>query len=90
MAKLTSERDNGLHYLRDEAVVGIMADRVMPLNPYRSGYGPAVPTRWRLKLADNRTRRVYVMLYGNSGSAYVNVGGETAFLDVATEYRLSD
>jgi hypothetical protein len=38
----------------------------------------------------NRWRRVYVVNYGNAGSAYIIDRGVRLFLDMATEYALSD
>lgn len=52
-----------------------------------SGYGPKIPTRHMLTYA-GRERRVYVMQYGNSGSAYVVVSGVDVFLDTDTEHAL--
>lgn len=56
-------------------------------NPYASGYGPKIPTRHSIRYA-GVWRRVYVMRYGNSGSAYVRVKGVDTFLDIPTEYAL--
>jgi hypothetical protein len=53
-----------------------------------SGYGPKIPLAYRIKFNDNRIRRVYVMQYGNSGSAYVIVNGITVFLDSDIEHDL--
>lgn len=59
-----------------------------------SGYGGKIPTRHLVRYAgtDGRARwhRVYVMVYGNSGSAYIVSGGRTLHLDTDTEHRLSD
>lgn len=56
-------------------------------NPYVYGYGSKVPTEYWVKTF-GRWRRVYVMIYGNSGSAYVLVKGEVHFLDSDTEHNL--
>ena len=53
-----------------------------------TGYGPKIPTRYRLTLTDGRTRRVYVAQYGNSGSAYVIRGGESVYLSSDVEHVL--
>jgi hypothetical protein len=53
-----------------------------------SGYGGKIPTVYRIKFNDNRIRRVYVMQYGNSGSAYVILGGYLAFLNSDIEHDL--
>lgn len=94
---LTISRHTGTSSIRElapGAVAAIHVDDAAPRNPYAGGYGHAIPTRYRLTLSDGRTRRVYVMQYGNSGSAYVNVAedGVTvwAFLDIDTEYKLTD
>lgn len=53
----------------------------------RTGYGPKVPTRYRVRLSTDsptgRLRRVYAMSYGNAASLYVIVKGEDVFLDEA-------
>lgn len=51
-----------------------------PHNRSRSGYGSKLPTSWQLQLKDKRWRRVYVILWSNSGSAYILVKGERLFL----------
>lgn len=52
-----------------------------------SGYGGKLPTRHMIRYA-GIWRRVYVMLYSNSGTAYVLVKGEVHVLDTDTEYSL--
>ena len=52
-----------------------------------SGYGSKIPTRHMLRYA-GRWRRVYVMQYSNSGTAYVIVNGAVKVLDTDTEYAL--
>lgn len=72
-------------YLDPTKVTGLLNDlRTLP-NPYTTGYGSRIPTKHRVQI-NGRWRRVYVMCYGNSGSAYVTVNGEHRFLDNATEY----
>jgi hypothetical protein len=51
-----------------------------PLNRSRTGYGPKIPTSWLLQLDGKKWYRVYVMIYSNSGSAYVVDRGQTLFL----------
>ena len=58
-----------------------------PTNPYAAGYGPRTPTRYMI-LYLGHWRRVYVMQYANSGSAYIMVANDIYFLDTATEHRL--
>lgn len=60
-----------------------------PASPSRSGYGGKIPTRYMINYA-GRAYRVYMMQYGNSGSAYIKALGKTLFLDTDTEYALSD
>jgi hypothetical protein len=67
--------------------VSEVLETVAPVNRSISGYGSKIPTRWKIKYA-GRWYRVYVMQYGNSGSAYIKVLGEVLFLDIDTEYRL--
>lgn len=54
-----------------------------------SGFGGKVPTRYRIRYA-GRMRRVYVMVYGNDGSAYIVVKGVDTFIDTDTEYSIYD
>jgi hypothetical protein len=46
-----------------------------------SGYGAKIPTRYRVRYL-GRVRRVYVMQYGNAGSAYIIVRGAKQFIDL--------
>ena len=50
-----------------------------PLNRSATGYGPKIPTRYMVRI-DARWHRVYMMQYGNSGSAYVVLEGKDWFL----------
>lgn len=52
-----------------------------------SGYGGKIPTSYRIRYT-GKMRRVYVMQYGNSGSAYIVVNGQNVFLDSDTEYAI--
>lgn len=80
-----------IEYTKPELINDVAVDAVYPRNPYVSGYGPKVPTRYRVKYGPvNRWRRVYVAQYGNSGSAYVTVNGVDLYIDTDTEYRLID
>lgn len=69
-----------------------MAD--VPRNPYRTGYGRKIPTRYWVRYENGRFdaralwHRVYMMQYGNAGSAYILVRGKKMFLDSETESRL--
>jgi hypothetical protein len=79
----------GAPWLNPGAVIAIAADTSAPrYGRSASGYGSRIPTRYRVTLCDGRVRRVYVMAYGNSGSAYVTINGRPVFLDIATEHAL--
>lgn len=51
------------------------------------GYGGKIPTCHMIRYV-GRWRRVYVMCYSNSGTAYVVVNGASLVLDIDTEYKL--
>lgn len=70
-------------------VTAVLSDLRTPYHYSASGYGRKIPTRYRVRY-DNRWRRVYAMCYGNAASVYITVDGAPAFLDIATEYALSD
>lgn len=76
MSALTTSHHAGTSAIRELAegvVIDYGSDATSRPNPYADGYGDAIPTCYWVKLTDNRKRRVYVVAYGNSGSAYVNV-----------------
>lgn len=88
-----------LHYLTLNDVITVAADDTAPSNPYSTGYGAAVPTRYRLRCAVGesptpRWRRVYVAIHSNSGSPYVKgtVDGKRTrfYLDTAAEAAVTD
>ena len=72
----------------DPAKVSDHTTTAQPVNPYVSGYGSRIPTRHMIRY-EGRMRRVYVACYGNSGSAYIIVNGESLYLDTNTGHRLS-
>ena len=51
-----------------------------PLSRSQTGYGSKEATSWLLQLDGKKWYRVYVMIYSNSGSAYVIVNGKNLFL----------
>lgn len=53
-----------------------------------SGYGPKIPTSAMVRY-DGRWHRVYVMVYSNSGTAYIVKGGKNLILDTTTEHAIS-
>lgn len=64
----------------DPARVTAKRQGTPPLSRSRTGYGNKLPTSWELRLDDKRWRRVYVVCWSNSGSAYVLVKGEPHYL----------
>lgn len=84
-----------VNYTDPNRVKGLryQTDRTFP-NPYADGYGPKVPTPYMVRYLGKgcalRWHRVYVMIYANSGSSWINVGGEVVFLDTETEYDLME
>ena len=46
------------------------------LSETASGYGRKLTSSKMVRLSDGRTRRVYVTCFSNSGTAWVNIGGE--------------
>ena len=80
---------SALTYTDPAAVTDVTVDPAAPTYGRTvSGYGGKIPTRYRITYA-GRSRRVYVMQYGNSGTAYVVVNGVDVILDTDTEHRLS-
>lgn len=51
-----------------------------PHNRSRSGYGSKLPTSWMIQLDSKRWRRVYVICFSNSGSAYIITKSGKLFL----------
>lgn len=76
-----------VEYTTPAAVREVRSDDTAPPNPYADGYGPKVPTRHWVRYG-NRWHRVYVMQYGNAGSAYIKHRGGDLFLDLDTRQRL--
>ena len=56
--------------------INLIQDTEAPRNPYRTGYGRRIPTSYRVRVFDQRWRRVYVIQYGNAGTAYIRYKGE--------------
>ncbi len=73
-------------YTEPRFVVDVRVTAV-PTSPVTTAYGAKIPSRYMINYL-GRWRRVYVMQYANSGSAYVIVGGEDVFLDSDTEHLL--
>ena len=79
---------SGVEYLDHGLVRAAYADDNPPRNPYAMEYGPKIPTRYRLMLADGRMRRVYCAQFSNAGSLWVRVAGRRVFLCAESEYLL--
>lgn len=69
----------------------MVTDRKVTATPFygknADGYGSKIPTQHMIRYA-GRWRRVYVMCYSNSGTAYIVVNGTNRILDTSTEYSL--
>lgn len=77
----------GVTYTDPDRVTEVMTTDVPASGRTVSGYGGAIPTRHKIKYM-GVWRRVYAMVYGNSGTPYVKVGGESIVLDGATQGRI--
>lgn len=75
-----------LTYVSDAAARWWLVDAVPPRSPSVTGYGPKIPTRFRLALSSGPARRVYAMSYGNAASLYVVIDGKPAHLTVDLEH----
>ena len=79
-----------LKYLTRAQIVSAWIE-TSPLHPgHVTGYGRKIPLQYKVKLTDNKTRRVYCANYGNGGSVYVIIGNEWYFLDVDSQYLLQE
>lgn len=58
-----------------------------PPNRSATGYGGKIPTRYMLRIG-KRWQRVYMMQYGNAGTAYVRTKDGDRVLEVETEHRI--
>ena len=84
----------GILYTIADNVFNTKRETYPPPNPYSTGYGGKIPTRYMVKYESgkryeaNRWRRVYMMQYGNAGSAYILIRNKVVFLDSNTEVKL--
>ena len=46
-----------------------------------SGYGGKIPTRYKVKVG-RKWHRVYVAIYGNSGTTYIRLNKEDVLVDI--------
>lgn len=80
--------DSTVFHLSDNLVSEVKITKV-PFNRSLSGYGAKVPTEYMIRHATSqRWHRVYMMQYGNAGSAYIERLGSRYFLNPETEERL--
>jgi len=68
-----------MQYL-NEADVTAVRQTDMPLQRTRTGYGSKLPTSWMIQLHKLYWHRVYVILWSNSGTAYIIVRGKKLYL----------
>ena len=59
-----------MNYLDPKQIIA-KRQTVAPHNYSRTGYGNKLPTSWLLQLTDKHWRRVYVICWSNSGTAYI-------------------
>lgn len=76
-----------VQYTNPTLVTDVSADSHTRPNPYANGYGPKIPTAYRIRYG-SRWYRVYVMCWSNSGTAYITSRGQDLIIDTDTEYRL--
>lgn len=74
-------------YTDPERVTEVATDSTCRPNPYASGYGPKIPTPYRIRYPQ-RWYRVYVMCWSNAGTAYIVSRGRRLVLDTETEHKL--
>lgn len=77
-----------VRYTDPALVTGVKITDVPTSGQTASGYGGAIPTRYMIRYGSHHWRRVYAMVYANSGSVYIRWAGEELFLDTDTEHRL--
>lgn len=73
-------------WLDDEDVAEVRITEA-PRHYSATGYGRKIPTQYMLRIKE-RWHRVYSMVYGNSGTAYVLKGGAELILETLTEHRI--
>jgi len=66
-----------IHY--DKAVgntASVLVEAKAPHNPYHTGYGIAVPTRYKVRTIDQRWRRVYRCISSDLDTTWIWQNGE--------------
>jgi len=69
-----------IEYVPETFILEWITDEQAPRNRSETGYGPKIPTRYRIKCSDNRTRRVYAVCYSNVASHYIIVNGKDLYI----------
>lgn len=92
--ELHSKDCPGVMYTIAGNVYNMKREDFQPNIPYVGPYGRKIPTRYMVKYNSgkryeaSRWRRVYIMQYGNAGSAYILIRNKELFLDSDTEHKL--
>lgn len=74
------------------ALVNSIVTDLPPALPLKARFGHSQswsPTRYRIRYG-NRWHRVYATCYSNASSAFIRKGGTDLYLDIDTEYAISD
>lgn len=66
--------------------INLIRENKHPHNPYKSGYGKRIPTNIKVRVFDQRWRRVYVACFSNAGTTYVEYKGERVILEILSGY----
>lgn len=86
---------NDVPYTNPLLLKAVVFDLAPPLNPYRQGYGPKVPSNYRVIYGETAHetmtwRRVYAARYSNSVSLWIEFRCRKLFLDSFTEHVISN
>lgn len=74
-----------LNYLQESDVVAVYRTNDKLVNRSRTGYGGKIPMQYKIKLSNNKTYRMYCMIYSNSGTCYIVKNG-VQYLTSRVEY----
>lgn len=69
-----------MQYVEEDFIQDWIIDDVYPPNRSRTGYGPMIPTQYRIKCTDKKIRRVYAICYSNVSSHYILVDDVKTFI----------
>ena len=76
-----------MEYTDPSLVMDIKTTETPVKGRFTTGYGSKIPTSYMVKYL-NKWRRVYVVNYANSGSAYIVVNGSDVYLDSDTDHNV--